>query len=370
MTENEILAILRLQSVRNVGGVIAKKLIAHCGSPRAIFTDKTSHLEKITGIGSSILRELSKTSYLKEAERELRYLQKEKIEIQYYEQETYPSFLKHCVDAPIVLFQKGKINLTNRKIISVVGTRNITGYGRAFCEKFISEIAPLNPVIVSGFAYGVDITVQKLAFEHGLQTIGCLAHGHNQIYPKTHIKYVSKVMEHGGFITEFWSTSNPDRENFLKRNRIIAGMSEATIVVESAEKGGSLVTADMANGYNREVFAVPGRYTDKYSKGCNDLIKRQKAQMITSAGELVYFLGWDLHQERNTDFPPDQQVLFPNLDDIEQIIYDYLVKEGKKDLDTIALSCQTPVFKVSSVLVTLEMKGLVRPLPGKAFEVI
>ena len=172
----------------------------------------------------------------------------------YFLDEDYPKYLKHCIDGPILLFQKGNIDLQNRKLISVVGTRNITSYGMAFCEQFIEDVAPLDPVIISGFAYGVDICIQREAIKHGLQTVGCLAHGLNQIYPKVHAKYQADVLKNGGFYTEFWSTSNPERENFLKRNRIIAGVSEATVVVESAEKGGSLVTADIANSYNRRCF--------------------------------------------------------------------------------------------------------------------
>jgi DNA processing protein len=237
----------------------------------------------------------------------------------------------------------------------------------AFCERFIEDIAPLNPIIVSGFAYGVDIAIQKAAVRHGLQTIGCLAHGLNQIYPKVHAKYVVDVQKNGGFFTEFWSTSNPDRENFLKRNRIIAGMAEATVVVESAEKGGSLVTADIAHSYSRDVFAVPGRADDKFSLGCNNLIKQQKAHMLTSAADLVYLLGWDVQEKKAQ---PVQKQLFVELNDMEKSIYGYLQKQGKQLLDSIALDCKLPVFKVSSTLLNMEMKGIVRPLPGKLFEAI
>ncbi|MEM9077850.1 MAG: DNA-processing protein DprA [Bacteroidota bacterium] len=370
MTEKEIIASLRLQCIRNVGSITAKKLIAHCGSPEAVFTDKIKQLSRLHGVNHAVLEELTNKNYLRTAEEELYFIQNENIQVTYFEDENYPSFLKHCIDAPIVLFSKGKIDLKGRKIISVVGTRNITSYGKAFCEQFISEIAPLNPIIVSGFAYGVDITIQKLAMEHNLQTVGCLAHGLNQIYPKSHLKYVNGIMDNGGFVTEFWSSSSPDRENFLKRNRIIAGMSEATIVVESAEKGGSLVTADIAHSYNREVFAVPGRYTDKYSKGCNGLIQTQKAHMLTSAAELVYFLGWDW-EEKNGEISADiQKELFIEMDATEQRIYKYLESHGKEQLDLIAIECQLPVFKASSTLLTMEMKGVVRTLPGKLFEAI
>ncbi len=368
MTEPEIIAALRLQAVPNIGDVTAKKLIAHCGSPMAVFEEKKQHLLKIEGIGTFTLNGLFDTAYLDEAEAEYEFLSKEDIALSYFMNDDYPAFLKHCMDAPILLFQRGNINLNQKRIISVVGTRNITNYGSTFCEAFIEEIAPLDPIIVSGFAYGVDITIQKAAMNHGLQTIACLAHGLNQIYPKPHKKFIPKMEQKGGFITEFWSSSNPDRENFLKRNRIIAGMSEATLVIESAEKGGSLVTADLANGYNREVFAVPGRCTDKFSKGCNDLIKRQKAHLLTSAAELVYLLGWDL-EEKKEDTAVQKQ-LFIELDETEQSIYSYLQLNGKQLLDTVALGCNLPIFKTSSTLLGMEMKGVIRPLPGKLFEAI
>lgn len=368
MTEPEIIAALRLQAIPNIGDVTAKKLIAHCGSPTAVFEDKIQHLLKIDGIGRFTLNGIHDAAYLDEAEAEYQFISKENIAMSYFMDDGYPYFLKHCLDAPILLFQRGNMNLNQKRIISVVGTRNITNYGSTFCEAFIEEIAPLDPIIVSGLAYGVDITIQKAAMNHGLQTIACLAHGLNQIYPKAHKKFASKMEQNGGFLTEFWSTSNPDRENFLKRNRIIAGMSEATLVVESAEKGGSLVTADLANGYNREVFAVPGRCTDKFSKGCNDLIKRQKAHLLTSAAELVYLLGWDVEEKKEESSV--QKQLFIELDETEQSIYSYLQLNGKQLLDTVALECNLPIFKTSSTLLGMEMKGLIRPLPGKLFEAI
>ena len=243
----------------------------------------------------------------------------------------------------------------------------MTHYGHHFLEEFMAEIAPLDPVIVSGFAYGVDICAQKLAVEHGLQTVSCLGHGLNQIYPKAHRKYMPMIEGNGGFFTEFWSDIPPDRENFLRRNRIIAGMSEATVVIESAEKGGSLVTADIAHSYNRDVFAVPGRTSDKNSIGCNNLIKLQKAHMLTSAADLVYILGGQWEKDNST---PIQKQLFVDLDDTEQRIYNYLQTNGRQLLDTVALECGFPVFTTSSTLLAMEMKGVIRPLPGKLFEAI
>ena len=367
LSEDEFIAALRLQNIPNVGDVTAKKLIAHCGSPSAVFSDKKQHLLKIDGIGTYTLKGLFDAEHLEAAQSEYSYIKSKAIGYSYFMNSDYPAYLKHCIDSPLLLFKRGAIALEGRKIISVVGTRNITSYGAAFCERFIEEIAPLNPIIVSGFAYGVDIAIQKAAVKYNLQTIGCLAHGLNQIYPKVHAKYLADVEKNGGFLTEFWSTSNPDRENFLKRNRIIAGMAEATVVVESAEKGGSLVTADIANSYNRDVFAVPGRAGDKFSLGCNNLIKRQKAIMLTSAADLVYSLGWDVEEKKTKAV---QKQLFVEMDENEKSIYGYLQKEGKQVLDSIALACQLPIFKVSSTLLNMEMKGVIRPLPGKLFEAI
>ena len=367
MTTAELIAVLRLQRVPNIGDITAKKLIAHCGSPEAIFEDKLQNLLKIDGVGTHTLKGLLDGEHLESAQSEYAYIKRKELAYSYFADADYPAYLKHCIDSPILLFKRGNIDLEGRKIISVVGTRKITSYGTAFCEEFIERIAPLNPVIVSGFAYGVDICIQKTAIKHGLQTIGCLAHGLNQMYPKTHAKYVADVEKNGGFLTEFWSSSNPERENFLKRNRIIAGMAEATIVIESAEKGGSLVTADIANSYNREVFAVPGRAKDTYSLGCNNLIKQQKAHMLTSAADLIYLLGWEVEQKETT---PIQKQLFVELNADEKSIYTYLQKEGKQLLDVIALECKLPVHKISSTLLTMEMKGVIRPLPGKLFEAI
>jgi DNA processing protein len=367
MTTDELIAVLRLQSIPNIGDVTAKKMIAHCGSASAVFDDKLQNLLKIDGIGSFTIQGLKDSEHIEAAEDELRYIRDNEISYCYFTDAAYPKYLKHCIDGPLLLFKRGNIDFESRKIISIVGTRNITSYGSAFCERLVEELAVLDPIIISGFAYGIDISAQRAAFKHGLQTIGCLAHGLNQTYPKIHSKYTDEVEKNGGFMTEFWSTSNPDRENFLKRNRIIAGMSEATIVIESAEKGGSLVTADIANSYDREVFAVPGRANDKYSTGCNNLIKQQKAHMLTSAADLVYLLGWELEQKETKVV---QKQLFVVLDDVEKSIYQYLQREGKQLLDSIALDCQLPIFKVSSALLNMEMKGAIRPLPGKLFEAI
>lgn len=367
MTQSELHYTLALLQVEGVGDVLAKKLIQHCGNAEAVFTSKKSQLQQIDGIGSVVIKNLQDKSVFTKAEAEIQFIAQENIFTTYFQEENYPERLKHCYDSPVLLFQAGNINLQNRRMISIVGTRQITSYGMEFTKKLIEDLAPLNPVIISGFAYGVDIYAHQTAMEFGLQTIGVLAHGLNQIYPKTHKKYMAKMEQNGGFLTEFWSTSKPDKENFIKRNRIVAGISEATIVIESAEKGGSLVTANLANEYNRDVFAVPGRVSDKYSQGCNNLIKTQRANLMTSAADLVYMLNWELQRESQKAV---QKQLFISLTNEEQKIYDYLQKTGKEMMDIIALECDFPIYRISSILINMELKGVIRPLPGKIFEAV
>ncbi|GAA4272212.1 DNA-processing protein DprA [Aquimarina gracilis] len=367
MTIEKLIALLTLKKTANLGDSSIKKLIREVGSAQDVLKEKASNLLKIDGIGTTKIKDLHNPDHQKAVENELKFIEENGIKYWAYDQTDYPEKLKHCIDGPVVLFGRGNIDLKNQKIVSIVGTRQVTSYGTQFCEELIETLAPINPVIVSGFAYGVDITAQRTAVKHGLQTVGCLAHGLNQIYPKSHKKYVSQIEENGGFFTDFWSTDTFDRKNFLGRNRIIAGLSEATVVIESANKGGSLVTADIANSYNREVFAVPGRANDPLSKGCNMLIKTQRAHMLTSAADLVYMLNWELEEKEK---PVVQKKLFVELEGDEKKIYNFLNDNGKELLDTIALQCQIPTFKTASVLLNMELKGVIKPLPGKLFEVV
>ncbi|NHM07879.1 DNA-protecting protein DprA [Flavobacterium sp. CYK-4] len=364
MRHEDLFYVLALLKVEGVGDVTAKKLLHHFPDAALIFKSKISELRAISGVGDYVLRNLKDKSTFAKAEAELRFIEQQNLKVAYHLDADYPANLKHCSDGPVLLFSLGNIDLNHRKIISIVGTRQITAYGQDFCRNLIADLAPLDPIIVSGFAYGVDIAAHQAAVDNGLQTIGILAHGLNQIYPKAHQKYVPRILKNGGLMTEFWSTSSPERENFIRRNRIVAGISEATIVIESADKGGSLITANMANGYHREVFAVPGRASDKYSQGCNNLIKTQKAQLITDAADLIYHLNWDLKPKAI------QQRLFIDMNHEEQKIYDFLLKNGKELLDLIAIECELPIFKVSGLLLNMELKGLIRPLPGKYFEAI
>ena len=366
MRHEDLFYVLALLKVEGVGDIVAKKLLSHCSEPAQIFESKASHLNSIDGIGSVLIRKLKDKSVFKKAEAELQFLEKNKIDVSYFLDENYPDKLKHCIDGPVLLFSSGNIQLAKRKVISIVGTRQISSYGMNFCKNLIADLAPLDPVIVSGFAYGVDIVAHQAALEHNLQTIGIVAHGLNQIYPKVHKKYVHQIEENGGFMTEFWSTSSPEKENFVRRNRIVAGISEATIVIESADKGGSIITANLANDYNRDVFAVPGRVGDYYSQGCNTLIKTQKANLLTGAADLIFNLNWDVQ----TESKPIQKQLFVELNSDEQKIYDFILERKKELLDIIAIECDFPIFKISGILLNMELKGVIRPLPGKLYEAI
>ena len=362
-----MLAILRLQKAKNIGDILAKKLIANCGSVEQIFKEKKGVLQKINGIGAHALKHLFDKENIKLAEQEFVYIEKNKIKYSYFLEEDYPTNLLNCIDGPILFFKDGNIDLSNQRIISIVGTRSITNYGRDFCNQLIEELAVYNPIIVSGFAYGVDICAHKAAFKNNLQTIAVLAHGLEQVYPKIHKKYVRELYDNGGFITDFFHDESPLRGNFLKRNRIVAGISDATIIIESAQKGGSLVTADIANSYNKEVFAVPGKTNDLMSKGCNSLIKNNKASLLTSSEDVVKMMNWDVQKKKKKAI---QKQLFLGLSKEEQRIHDLLLKKGQQVLDVIALECEIPVYKLAPILLQLEMKGVTKPLPGKLFELI
>ena len=363
--KNELLGLLTLQHIPFLGDGSIKKLVQHFGSAQEVLKQKEKDLLRIDGIGTHKLQSFWDASHKQAAENELLFMEKHQVGYASYMDENYPHRLKQCIDSPVVLFYRGEIDLDNPKIISIVGTRKITSYGEAMVEQFIADLAPLDPIIVSGFAYGVDIGAHRAAMQHNLQTIGVLAHGLNQMYPKSHSKYIKEMEQRGGFVTDFWSSDSFVNTNFLQRNRIIAGLSEATIVIESAEKGGSLVTADFANGYSRDVFAVPGRTTDKQSLGCNNLIKQQRAHLLTSAADLIYILNWKLETS-----PPIQKKLFVELNEDEKKIYSFLKEHKKELLDGIARQCGIPAYKVAGILLQMELKGLIKPLPGKLFELI
>ena len=358
--------LLALQRAKGVGDLTARKLIAACGSAEAVFSEKLSLLSRIEGVGVMAVRAVRNRRNLIDAEKEMTWLQKHKIRVMPYSDPEYPFRLKHCPDGPLVLFTKGNIRLDVPRFLSVVGTRRLTTRGMEFTQKLIEDLAPLQPTIVSGYAYGADICAHRAAIDNGLQTIACMAHGLDITYPSAHKVFNESVMENGGFVTDFWHGEMPDRDHFLRRNRIIAGLSQAVVVIESAEKGGSLVTADIANSYNREVFAIPGRPEDPFSKGCNLLIKKHQAHLMESAADLIYMLGWD--PDENKHKVPVQKKLFVELDATEELVLSRLQDSEKMLLDDLAYTCDIPVHKLSATLLNMEMKGVVRPLPGKYFE--
>lgn len=363
MREEELFYLLALQSIEGIGAVNARKLIRRFGSAKKIFETAAEDLIVVSGIGTSQADRIGRSTTFKKAEEQLKFIHRNKIKALSLGDPQYSKLLKHCSDAPLLLFCKGHIALNEERVISMVGTRSMTPYGRDFINGFIEDLVPFDPLIVSGLAYGVDIHVHQQALKHGLQTIAVLAHGLDRTYPFIHQPIAERMLRRGGVLTEHWSGTNPDRENFIKRNRIIAGISSATIVVESAFKGGSLITADYAASYYRDVFAVPGRTTDRFSVGCNQLIKSHKAAAITSVKDLEYQLNWSPRKETEI-----QRSLFIELSENEKKLMDLLDRHGKMRLEALCREGQLGIGATSAGLLELELKGLVRALPGKLFE--
>ncbi len=289
---------IALTLMPNVGDITAKKLVAYCGNAEEVFKQKKHQLLKIPGIGdwvaNSVTNNALNSDLLKRAEKEIKFIEKHGVTALFYTDIAYPQRLRHCEDGPILLYFKGNTDLNNSKTIGIVGTRSATTYGKQVCEQIINDLASLNVLVVSGLAYGIDITAQKYALEKGLHTVGVVAHGHDRIYPSEHKKYADLMYNQGGVISEFMSETKPERENFPKRNRIIAGMCDALLVVEAKESGGALITAEIANSYNRDVFAIPGRLNDEHSAGCNKYIKQNKAALVQSAKDIIEMMNWDI----------------------------------------------------------------------------
>ncbi|MBP1675977.1 MAG: protecting protein DprA [Bacteroidetes bacterium] len=358
--------------IKGIGNNLAKNLIAYLGSEQAVFSEKEQTLAKIPGIGSVLSHEIVSQDVLKRADDEIEFILKNKIEPLYYTDRDYPFRLKECNDSPIMIYTRGNCNLNAGKFIAIVGTRNATETGRENCRKLIADLSVMQPnaVIVSGLAYGVDICAHKVALDYGMPTIGVVGHGLDRIYPAIHRPIAAKMLANGLLLTEYLSCTNPDRPNFLQRNRIIAGLCDATVVIESASKGGALVTAEQANDYNRDVFAFPGRVNDEWSAGCNSLIKSNKAALIESAEDLVKFMSWEnAALAKTNNFV--QTSLFVDLTDEEQLVVTALRAnpEGLQ-LNELALKTENPVSKISSLLLEMEFKGVVKCLPGNLYRVV
>jgi DNA processing protein len=356
---------IALGLIPRIGDINARKLVSYFGSVEAIFHEPYRNLIKIPGIGSGIAKYISDRSYLEAAEKEAEYISRNNIRTYFYLDNNYPFRLRQCDDSPVVFFFMGNSDLDSAKILSVVGTRNATTRGKEICDKIIGGLAAGHPdlIIISGLAYGIDIASHKAALANNLQTIGVLGHGLKTTYPAVHASIAKTIAKNGGLLTDFLSDALPERNNFLKRNRIIAGLSDATLVVESGKKGGALITADIANSYNRDVFAVPGRPDDQWSAGCNSLIKNNKAALTECSDDIEYFLNWKPEKSK----PPVQRTLFSDLDDTEKMIYELLAKEGELTIDSICRSIEIPVYKLSSILLQMEFKGLVKCNPGNVY---
>jgi DNA processing protein len=369
LLDEQLLYRIGLTFLSGVGDVTAKKLVAYCGGAEALFKERKKALEKIPGIGPITAKLINSQNVLNRAEEEIDFIKKYNIKPLFYLDDDYPTRLKAIDDAPVMLYFKGNCSLNRQKHISVVGTRNASDYGKDLCEKLLEDLQPFNPTIYSGLAFGIDITAHKQALKNNLPTIGVVAHGLDRIYPSQHRTIAEEMLEHGGILTDFPSQTNPDRENFPKRNRIIAGISDATVVVEAGEKGGALITGEIANSYNRDVFTFPGRINDTYSKGCNWLIKTHRASLIESGAELAFLLGWELDDFRKKK-EKKQTSLFAELSPEEKIIADILQEHKEQHIDQICVKTGLTQGKASMLLLNMEFGGIIKSLPGKVYQII
>ena len=363
MTDQKLYEIA-LTLVPGIGVVNGKKLVAYCGGAEAVFCEKKDALTHVSGITDAIVKNIGSKQVMLRAEQELKFIEQNGIKPLFYLDKEYPKRLQHCHDSPMMLYYKGNADLNADKVVGVVGTRNITDYGRYVAEKIIEDLSSDNILIISGLAYGVDATAHKSALKYDLATVGVLGHGMQTIYPAENRKLSLKMLEKGGVLTEFISGTKPDKENFPKRNRIVSGMVDCLLVVESALKGGAMITAEIANSYDREVFAVPGRVGDIYSEGCNQLIKTNKANLVTNATDIRYVMRWDV----DTKIVAKQMRLFRDFSDEEKIVMGVFENNNVVHLDDIIVGTDLSPSKIASVLLSLEFDGVLTALPGKRYQ--
>lgn len=363
----EIIYTIALSLLKNIGLPTTKILYETMGSATAVFENRKNITDALPDASQKLIKALNDLDfYIKRAEQELEFADKRNIRPLCLNNDAYPKRLKECCDAPLVLYYRGNGDLNGKHIVSMVGTRQCTEYGKDLCKSFVSEMAKVLPdtIIISGLAYGIDIHAHRAALECCLDTIGVLAHGLEKIYPSTHTATALEMANHGGVLTEYVSNTRIDKGNFVRRNRIIAGMCDACIVVESADKGGSLITADFANDYNRDVFAFPGRVFDKYSSGCNKLIRQNKAALIENADDLISVMGWDESTKKKEAkqlslFDDDATDSIAELSDNERKIVECLKHEDYKSINAIVTETGIPYHVVSSEIFELETKGVV-----------
>ena len=358
---------IALTLIPGVGSVNGKSLVAYCGGVRAVFLEKKRALLKIPGIGEQTVNAITNHNVFDRAEEEIRFIRHKNITPLFYLEKDYPVRLKQCHDSPLMLYYKGTADLNVPKVVAMVGTRNATEYGRDMCRKIIEGLVEQNVLLISGLAYGIDTWSHKAALENKLETIGVLGHGLDRVYPYANRTLAEKMLESGGLLSEYMSNTLPDRENFPMRNRIIAGMSDAVIVVEAAETGGALITAEIANSYNRDVFAIPGRIGDLHSEGCNKLIKINKAALLQSAKDIIYLMNWNDVKGNKKSM---QRQLFINLSSDEELIVETLKEKGDLDIDTLLIETAMMPAKAASVLLNMEFEGIIRCLPGKVYRLL
>ncbi len=368
MNANDLPYQIALSLLPGIGDISAKKLLAHCGNAESVFKTKSQLLQKIQDIGPKIIHSINNhKGALERAEKEINYINKHHIQVLFYQNTNYPKYLKQFADCPFLLYYKGNLDFNKNKVVSIVGTRMPSNYGKQMTTELVKELTPLKPVIVSGLAYGIDYIAHKTALENNLQTIGILGHGLDKLYPAEHKNIANAMIEQGGILTEFLTETNPDKENFPKRNRIVAGICDALVVVESKRKGGSLITAVIANSYNKDVFAFPGQAKNDISEGCNGLIKTNKAQLIESAEDLIYQMNWNedvLKQKK-------QQIsLLPNLSETDLKIINAFQTQTQLHVDEICLRTELTLSQTFASLLQLEFENVIKPLPGKMYELV
>jgi DNA processing protein len=361
----DLLYQLALTQVPQIGAVQARLLADEFESAEAIFKAKKSLLEKIEGIGTVRASSIKSFDAFKEQEDEIKFIEKYKITPLFLKDELYPQRLLNCYDPPTLLFYRGKANLNCSKIISIIGTRSNTDYGKQMVEQIIEQLTPLQPLVVSGLAYGVDAIAHKQSVKHKLATIGVLAHGLDKIYPSAHTSLAKEMIAAGGgLLTEFRKETKPDKHNFPTRNRIVAGMCDATIVIETGVKGGSMITAHLSNSYNRDVFAIPGKTTDSKSEGCNYLIQSNKAVLIRNGFDIIEQMGWEQQTKKTA---ASQKQLFVELNEDEKTVYNLLKEKGSLSIDEINFNCKLSSSEIAAALLTMELQNVIQSLPGKIY---
>ncbi|SFI34875.1 DNA-processing protein DprA [Halpernia frigidisoli] len=369
MFSEEHLYSIALRRTNLIGDINFQKLVEAVGSAKEVWEISKSGLKEITGIGSKISKEIGNSESLKFAENELKFCEKNNIDILLRHKNQLPALLNECEDAPAILYKKGIFNELKKKV-SIVGTRNITAYGKQFIEDFTDALKNQNCITISGLALGADTEVHQFSLKNKIETAGVLAHGFHTFYPSKNKKLSTEMIDLGGCLfTEFNSSQKPDRENFIQRNRLIAGLSPATIVVESAFGGGSISTATFANSYNRDVFALPGKISDKYSQGCNHLILNNKAQIISTIDSLLEQLRFTEPKEKTAELFPTSEIK-KMLTESQQNIYNIIADSPKITLDDLAQKMELPSYKISGIILELELLGVLKSFSGKQFSVI